>query len=231
MRPLISNYIIHALIYGWQRNLANIYLGAMLVDVAARMAWMIAAVAEMARTEQLGTGSVLQCTQFCQTSSLLNYYWFIIINSGSPPSESFFITCNKFLRAHVLATFHLCFSVITIHISLSEHCSEFDIALYKGSSSNISVSIINLHFSSFRCLLRCSYTIHAANHIFTQAIHTRYFVRKLIKYLLFSNFVKKTHSITQQEEQPITSNTHAQRGDHILISKRAKTEAQQFPQL
>jgi hypothetical protein len=43
--------------------------------------------------------------------------------------------------------------------------------------------------------------------------------------------IKKTHSITQQEEQPVTSNTHAHGGDHILITKATVTEAQQFPQL
>jgi hypothetical protein len=34
-----------------------------------------------------------------------------------------------------------------------------------------------------------------------------------------NTFIKKTHSITQQEEQHATSNTHADRGDHILITK------------
>jgi hypothetical protein len=43
--------------------------------------------------------------------------------------------------------------------------------------------------------------------------------------------VKKTHCITQQEEQPVTSNTHAHRRDRILITKVTTTEEQQFPQL
>jgi hypothetical protein len=85
-----------------------------MIDVAARMARRIAAIAEMVRTGQVGTGSVLQCTKRFQISSLINYYWFIIINPVPPSSETFFITCNNYLNAHVLATFYVAFSVITI---------------------------------------------------------------------------------------------------------------------
>jgi hypothetical protein len=46
---------------------------------------------------------------------------------------------------------------------------------------------------------------------------------------------EKIHSTTQLEEQPVTWNTHAHRGDHTLKKKinneTTKTEAQQFSQL
>jgi hypothetical protein len=50
---------------------------------------------------------------------------------------------------------------------------------------------------------------------------------------LVINFLM-THTTTQEEEQPITWNTHAHRGNNTLkklITEAMTTEAQQFPQL
>jgi hypothetical protein len=43
--------------------------------------------------------------------------------------------------------------------------------------------------------------------------------------------VRGTRSVTQQAEQPATSNIHAHRRDNIVTIKNHDMEAQQFPRL
>jgi hypothetical protein len=45
------------------------------------------------------------------------------------------------------------------------------------------------------------------------------------------SLARVTRSITQQAEQPATSNIHAHRKDCIVTTKNHDTEAQQFPHL